>query len=141
MTFFFFFFNYLKQNKNPNTSLPHHQTWSTPAAAALKVIGHGNRRFLISTMLDIQANPYQPPPLHQKNPTNLDLLFLKSKSLRTLFLVNFLKNILILGLLVLDVLDCLWIPYLFGFFWWSDGGWWDWLRCLAWCRLGDGKKF
>jgi len=29
----------------------------------------------------------------------------------------------------------------FFFLWWSDGGWWDWLWCLAWCRLGDGKKF
>ena len=141
---FFFFFYYLKQKKNPNTSLPppppnlvsagscrpqSHQSWQPPFLD-LHHVGH----------------PSQPLPTATTPPKKTQQIWIFSfsnpnLSKLSIFLVNFLKNILILGLLVLDVLDCLWIPYLFGFFWWSDGGWWDWLRCLAWCRLGDGKKF
>lgn len=56
----------------------------------------------------------------------------------SVFLVNLLR-ILILELLVLNVLNCSWIPNLLGFFggWWDWEGQWDWLGCPMWCRLAN----
>ena len=121
---------YLKQNKNTNTSLP--PPPNLVGASSRRPRSHRSWQLPFPN-LHHAGHPSQPLPTAITPPKKTQQIWIFSFSNPNLselsiFLVNFLKNILIWGFLVLNVLDCLWIPYLFGFFWWwSDGGWWDWL--------------